>query len=105
MATINLVQGDNLPYIDVALTDAVSGVAIDLSGADVTIKFRAAGAPSVLATLPCTKPGGAGKIRFYFPGTTLNVAPGAYEGEIELSFGGLVQTVYKPLKFNVRAQF
>lgn len=25
MATINLVQGDNLPYIDVALTDAASG--------------------------------------------------------------------------------
>ena len=105
MATINLVQGDNLPYIDVALTDSASGAAIDVSGADVSVKFRAAGGSEVLATLPCTKPGGAGKIRFYFPGAALDVAPGAYEGEIELSFGGLVQTVYKPLKFNVRAQF
>jgi hypothetical protein len=105
---IKLVQGDNLPFITVTLTDA-EGVAIDLSAVTTTVVvyFRAAGAEEILATLATTKvdSGTTGKVRFSFPGTTLDVDPGAYEGEIEIDFDGSKQTIYTPLKFIVREDF
>ena len=108
MATkvIRLVQGDNLPYIALSLTNA-DGTPLDVQGAVVVVHFRAAGSKSVLSTLLCTAVGDGtdGKVKFNFPGTSLNVPEGNYEGEIEVSFGGLKQTVYETLKFAVRAQF
>jgi hypothetical protein len=105
---IKLVQGDNRPYITVTLTDS-DGTAIDLSDASTTVSvyFRAAGSETVLATLATTKvdSGTTGKVKFNFPGTTLNVDPGAYEGEIEINFDGEKQTVYQVLKFTVREDF
>lgn len=103
---IRLVQGDNRPYIRLTLRQA-DGAAMNLTDATVVVYFRAAGAPAILATLPCTKinGGAAGEVSFNFPGNTLNVEPGAYEGEIEVNFGGEKQTVYEVLKFSVRAQF
>lgn len=106
---IRLVQGDNLPFITLVLTDSVTGLPLDLSdvGTIVRVYFRAAGASAVLATLTCQKVGGGttGQVRFNFPGTTLNVAPGPYEGEVEIDYAGTKQTIYEILKFNVRAQF
>jgi hypothetical protein len=105
---IKLVQGDNRPYITLTLTDS-SGDAIDLSDGttSVVVYFRAAGSTTVLATLATTKvdSGTTGKVMFNFPGTTLNVDAGAYEGEIEISFNGEKQTVYQTLKFVVREDF
>lgn len=105
---IKLVSGDNRPYVRVTLTD-VDGNAINLSDANTTVVvyFRAVGSPTILATLSCTKVNGGadGVITFNFPGTTLNVPAGPYEGEIEINFAGQKQTVYQPLKFNVREQF
>lgn len=103
---IKLVQGDNLPYIRVALTNA-DGSAMDLSGSSVVVYFRATGSTEILSTLTCDVVGSAtdGIMQFNFPGTTLNVEPGQYEGEIEVSFGDSKQTVYDVLKFVVRAQF
>ena len=103
---IKLVQGDNLPYIKLALTD-VDGSPLDVSGATVVVYFRAVGSDTVLSTLTCSNvnTGTDGLVRFNFPGTTLNVEPGNYEGEVEASFGGLKQTVYDTLKFQVRKQF
>jgi hypothetical protein len=73
------------------------------------VYFRKAGAGNpILATLVCTKPtGGAdGVVQFNFPGTTLSVEPGSYEGEVEVTFADATkQTVYDILKFTVRAQF
>lgn len=103
---IKLVQGDNRPYIRLTLKDA-DGAAINLSGATVSVYFRAAGTTTVLATLACTLVSGGttGQVTFNFPGTTLNVDPGLYEGEVTIDFGGEVQTVYDVLKFQVRQQF
>lgn len=106
---IKLVQGDNLPYITLTLTDSVTGQPLDLSSASTVVRvyFRAAGSSTVLATLVCQKVAGgsSGKVRFNFPDNTLAVAPGPYEGEVEIDFDGEQQTIYEVLKFNVRAQF
>lgn len=106
---IKLVANDNLPQIQITLTDDVTGNPIDLSDplTVINVKFRAAGAATILATLPCTKKttGIDGIVLFSFPGATLAVAAGAYEGEIEISFNGLIQTVYESLKFRVRSDF
>jgi hypothetical protein len=105
---IELVTGDNRPYIKLALT-AKDGAAIDVSDSTTTVvvHFRAAGSDTILSTLPCVKlnGGAAGEVVFNFPGNTLSVEPGAYEGEIEIDFDGEKQTVYQPLKFKIREQF
>lgn len=103
---IKLVQNDNRPYITLTLTDPATGSAINLTGATVVVYFRAAGSSTVLATLSTSITNAAGGVcRFNFPGSTLNVDAGAYEGEVEITFpGGDVQTVYDLLKFTVREQ-
>jgi hypothetical protein len=106
---IKLVQGDNLPYIRLSLTDPTTGAAINLSDATVVVRvyFRAAGSDTVLSTITCQKIGGGagGLVRFNFPDGVLDVEPGLYEAEVEVDFDGQVQTVYEVLKFNVRSQF
>lgn len=104
---IKLVQGDTLPIIRLTLKHA-DGSILDVSGATVRVHFRAAESDTILSTLPCTflTNGSDGVVQFNFSGGALQVDPGAYEGEIEVDFGGgQVQTVYEILKFNVRQQF
>jgi hypothetical protein len=103
---IKLVQGDNLPFIKLALTNA-DGTALDVSDGVVTVHFRAAGTTTTLSVLSCSNvtDGVDGQVQFNFPGTTLNVPEGQYEGEITINFTGLIQTVYSVLKFTVRADF
>jgi hypothetical protein len=103
---IKLVQGDNLPTIRMTLRHG-DGVPMNLVNATVVVHFRASGADTVLSTIPCLKAnnGVSGEVSFNFPGQTLNVEPGSYEGEIEIDFDGERQTVYETLKFTVRAQF
>ena len=109
MSSIKLVQGDNLPIVTLTLTDAQTGNAIDLSAATTTVvvKLRAATGTTILSTLSCSKTngGGDGVVAFNFPNTTLAVAPGQYQGEIEMSFNGQILTVFDLLQFTVRAQF
>lgn len=110
MATrIKLVQGDNLPYVRLTLTDPQTGAAINVSDPAVFVRvyFRAAGSSTILSTITCEKVdgGSTGQVRFNFPNGVLDVPPGPYEGEVEIDFDGQIQTVYEVLKFNVRSQF
>jgi hypothetical protein len=106
---IKLVQGDTLPSIKLTLTDPTDGAVIDVSHEDtvVNVYFRAVGSTEVLSTLACTNEndGTDGQVRFDFSGGALNVPAGPYEGEIEISFNGSLQTVYEKLKFYVREDF
>lgn len=106
---IKLVQGDNLPYIRLSLSEPSSGAPINLSdpGVVVRVYFRAAGSDTVLSTIVCEKVdgGSTGQVRFNFGAGVLDVEPGPYEGEVEVDFDGQTQTVYEVLKFNVRSQF
>ena len=103
---IKLVQGDNLPTIRMVLRHG-DGTPMSLIDATVVVHFRRAGETQVLSTISCAKinNGALGEVSFNFPGSTLNVDPGAYEGEIEIDFAGEKQTVYDVLKFTVRQQF
>lgn len=103
---IKLVSGDNRPYIKLTLKDA-DGVPINLDGSTVRVYFRATGTDTILSVLTCSLINGGvtGQCSFNFPGATLDVEPGPYEGEIEIDFGPERQTVYDVLRFQVREQF
>lgn len=104
---IKLVQGDNRPYIKLTLTQ-VDGTPLDLSdaGISISIHFRSVNVEIPAVTILASKLDGGvnGEVMFNFPGTTLNVEPGHYEGEVEVDFGGETQTIFNRLKFFVREQ-
>ena len=113
---IKLVQGDTRPAIVCYITDestisdeAPDGLPINITGCTPLLKFRAAGADELTATLTgSVLDGAAGKCVFYpaqSPGI-FDGEPGDYEGEIEITYAdGQVQTVYELLKFKMRRQF
>lgn len=105
---IKLVQGDTRPQIKVTLTDEGTGAVIDITGATCVMKFRAVGSTTVLDTLNGTVTNGVGgEVVFLWNPNTLNVDPGDYEGEIQVTFpnNGGIQSVYELLKFKVREDF
>lgn len=125
---IKLVQGDTRPQIKCVITDDLTGNVVDIAGSSVKLKFRAVGSATTLFMLTGVLLGGiedssgnvtlaapgeayemagkGGRVAFQFASGNLNIDPGSYEGEIEVTFGdGAIQTVYTPLKFQVRAQF
>lgn len=108
MSTIKIVQNDNLPEVTLTLTDRSTGNPIDLSAATTTVvvKFRAFGGTTILSTLTCSKVDPVnGVVRFSFPGTTLDVPAGQYQGEIEMNFNGQILTAFDLLNFTLRADF
>jgi hypothetical protein len=106
---IKLVQGDTKPALVCNITDDVTGVALNITGATVRLKFREAGALALTATVTgVVTDGAAGQVVFY-PASApemLQGEPGDYEGEIEITFAdSTVQSVYDILKFKVREDF
>lgn len=80
---IKLVQGDDLPYINISLTDSVTGAPINLSDSSIVVRvfFKSVLKKTVLATIVCEKTDPVlGKVRFNFSGGVLNVSPGTYAG-------------------------
>jgi hypothetical protein len=118
--TLNLVVGDTLPVLTLALKDsntAASGKTLDandsstwapinLSGATVKLRIRELGSTTVKNTLTCTVSSASnGEVITDFPTGTLD-ASGTFEGEIEVTFSsGGIQTVYDLIKLKVREDF
>lgn len=104
---IKLVRGDTRPQLQLTLTNELNDATVDLTDAVVVMRFRQAGSSTVLDTLNgIVTDGVGGKVVFLWNLNTLNVEPGDYEGEIEITFPSLeVQTVYELLKFRVRQDF
>lgn len=104
---IKLVRGDTRPQLQVTLTDESDGSAINITGATVRLRFRAAGETTVLSNFTgVITDAASGKVVFLWPQGSLDVEPGDYEGEIEVTFPDTtVQTVYEVLKFKLRDQF
>lgn len=104
---IKLVQGDTRPQIKASLMDDTTGLPIDLQGATVRLKFRAAGEAVVLSVLTGVIVDTInGQVVFLWPEGALDVDAGDYEGEIEITFSDTtVQTIFDTLKFKVREQF
>jgi hypothetical protein len=106
---IRLVRNDTRPALVCNITDDTTGAAINITGATVLLKFRAAGAETLTATVTGAVTNGLnGQVAFY-PATApemLAGEPGDYEGEIEITFAdGQIQTVYDLLKFKIRQDF
>jgi hypothetical protein len=104
---IKLVQGDTYPQIQVTLSDSNTGSVIDLTGATVTLHFRAAGGSAPLfSRVGFVNPATAdqGKAVFTWQQGDLDVPAGDYEAEVEILYSGsgARQTVYELLKFRIR---
>ena len=120
LTTIDLVQGDQLPEIEMTLKDsntAAAGVvldtddpttfaALDLSGGSVRMRVRTVGQTGLFDTLLATVTSPVdGKVTFIFDSDTL-ATTGVLEGEIEFTdSAGRTQTVVDLIKFKVRSQF
>jgi len=106
---IKLVQDDTRPALVCTITDDTSGAAINITGATVLLKFRAAGATTLQATVTGTVTDGANGVVAFYPASApemLTGDAGDYEGEIQITFtDGQIQTVYDLLKFKVRSDF
>ena len=120
LTTINLVQGDQLPEIQIILKDsntAASGAVLDtddpstfatldLTGGSVRMRVRTVGQTSLIDTLVGTITSATGGVVvFIFDADTLS-ASGVLEGEIEFTdSAGRTQTAMDLIKFKVRSQF
>jgi hypothetical protein len=120
LTTIDLVQGDQLPEIEMTLKDsntAAAGAvldtddpttfaALDLSGGSVRMRVRTVGQTGLIDTLIGTVTSPVdGKVTFIFDSDTL-ATTGVLEGEIEFTdSAGRTQTVVDLIKFKVRSQF
>jgi len=120
LTTINLVQGDQLPEIEITLKDsntAAAGLvldtddpttfaALDLTNGSVRMRVRTVGQTALIDTLlgTITNPT-QGKVTFLFDSDTLS-SSGVLEGEIEFTdSSSRTQTVLDLIKFKVRSQF
>lgn len=102
---IKLVQGDTYPQVQLVLTDENTGDPIDLTGATVTLHFRAVGDTTALFSRTGTVTNGPqGQAVIAWQAGDLSVPAGEYEGEVEAYWAsnGARQTVYDLLKFRVR---
>ena len=119
---IQVVANDTKPEVNLTIKDANTAAAgltldpddsstwapIDLSDPIIRVKFRALGGSTVLDTMTCIKvaPFTDGVCYMPWGATTLAVAAGTYEGEIELTYStGAIWTLFDRLKFKVRADF
>lgn len=106
---IKLVRGDTGPQIRLVLTDTITGNPIDLTGATVTLHFRAFGSPTVLFSRPAfinpdTDTTGVCFIEWGV--NDLDQEEGDYEGEVEVvNATGVRETIYTVLKFRIREDF
>jgi DNA-binding beta-propeller fold protein YncE len=104
---IKLVQGDTLPQLQLVLTQENTGTAIDLTGATVTLHFRATGGTSVLfsrAAVVAAQTAASGVAVISWQANDLDQPAGDYEGEIEIYWAatGARQTVFQLLTFRLR---
>ena len=120
LTTIDLVQGDQLPEIEITLKDsntAAAGAvldtddpatfaALDLTDGSVRMRVRAVGQTALIDTLVGTVTAPTdGKVTFLFDSDTL-ASSGVLEAEIEFTDrDSRTQTVMDLLKFKVRSQF
>jgi len=120
LTTIDLVQGDRLPEIEITLKDSNTAAEgstldpddpttfapIDLNNGSVSMRVRQVGQSSLISTLTGTvTDADAGKVTFLFDSDTL-ASTGVLEGEIEFTDqNSRTQTVVDLIKFKVRAQF
>ena len=122
---IKLVRNDTGPQIKINVIDENTGLPVNIAGAAVIMRFRKLAESTILAVVngilvtgrelddgsydyaaPYDVQGAGGRAVFIWGGNDLDVEPGEYEGEVEITFSdGTVQTIYDTLRFKVRQDF
>ena len=124
MNTIDLVQGDDLPSIEITLRDSNkaldSNTVLDQGNPDtwavldltavthVKLKYRRLGSTNLIDTIPFVieNPPTQGKITLVWNLTSLDDGVGEYEGEIEILYtDGKFMTITDKMRFDVRGGF
>lgn len=124
MNTIDLVQGDDLPSIEITLRDSNKALnsntvldqgnpdtwaVLDLSAVThVKLKYRRMGSTHLIDTIPFVieNPPTDGKITLVWNLTSLDDGTGEYEGEIEILYSdGKFMTITDKMRFDVRGGF
>jgi len=108
-SSFNYVQGDTGPQIKVTLVDDDTNSPTNLSGATVTLHFRAVGETTLLFSRQLYVASGTestGIAILQWQTNDLNQQPGTYEGELEVvRAGGLRETIFETLRFRIREDF
>ena len=124
MNTIDLVQGDDLPSIEITLRDSNkalnSNTVLDQGNPDtwavldltavthVKLKYRRLGSTNLIDTIPFVieNPPTQGKITLVWNLTSLDDGVGEYEGEIEILYtDGKFMTITDKMRIDVRGGF
>jgi hypothetical protein len=107
MPTIKLVRDDTGPQLRLTLTDSLTGSAVDLTGATVTLHLRAVDTTTVLVSRDATITSPlTGVAIIAWQATDLDLDAGEYEGEVETVLAsGLRETIFDLLQFTVREDF
>jgi hypothetical protein len=108
MSTIKLVRNDTGPQLRLTLTDSLTGSAVDLTSATVTLHLRAVDTTTVLVSRNATilAPATNGIAVIIWQATDLDLVAGEYEGEVETVLAsGLRETIFDLLQFTVREDF
>jgi len=108
MSTIKLVRNDTGPQLQFTITDSLTGNPIDLTGATVTLHFRAANSDTLLfsraAVIQAPATNGVAVLG-WAPGN-LDLDAGEYVGEVETVLAsGLRETIFDVLQFELREDF
>ena len=106
---IRLVRGDTKPQLRLTLTNETTGQPINLTGALVTLHFRASETDTVLFSRPAfvnPQYAPSGICYINWEDGDLDQEMGNYEGEIEIVLSdGSRETLYEILKFKIREDF
>lgn len=108
MSIIRLVRNDTGPQLRFTLTDSTTGSAVDLTGATVTLHFRAVNSGVLLFSRPASviPPATAGIAVLQWSVGDLDQDAGEYEGEVEIVLASAVrETIFNVLQFELRDDF
>jgi hypothetical protein len=103
-----LVTDDTNTSVKLSLVRQDTGLPVDCSTSTVVLKFRKRGTKIILFNLTGEIAAGSptNEITFSFANNLINLAPGLYEGEIEVTDNtSNIESVYEVLKFQVREDF
>lgn len=113
--SIKWVRGNTRPLLKFTLKDRNSGdpydptswLPLDLTGATVSMQFRKKGTATVIDTLAGSldTDGSDGKVTFQMTTLAANNPAGNYEGEIDITIGPDIMSVYDIVPFLFREGF
>jgi len=107
--SVKLVQNTTGPNMTITLFDKASGTLIDLTGATLTMIWRAVNTTTPLPIVgmfltPSATPTN-GVFTLIWGSTALFNPPGWYEGQIFIAQGGINTAIYDPLRVYLEAHF